>query len=789
MRRMPNGDITMNVGELVEIESQGHLILRVIGEIDKVSPVINYDLPNNREFYIHHIGWSRHFGLKEPLLNCHYRASSVVPCAEGRHEYHSTQALLGQRSRPAIAMKRARKPSMPELREITTTDECSPELSPLLSPRHRFLPRRRGMARSATHSLTRQASSHALSSGIKENIIVLTESCFPKIAPVAVLTIVVLTGKASQVSHSRGQSYPRSRKTTASVYPQFPLLFSYNNHPTISVVCGKSITDILFLMASQSSNRSTSHETHRETPHVPKMLRRRGGNYYRRTRKRKLRPPLGKTWQDWRPASRGNHPNELGLGWIFEMRSMPSEIEKGTCARKSAGESKEVPTCLEIRTAHVKQREATPRYQTPFSQEIEGLDPSEKFMLPRFTLYDGKSNPRPHLSHIRKMMALWNHMDALMCRVFPSSLGNLGLKWFDKLLVGSIKSFHQLIELFVAQFVINTRVLKGVSSLLTLRKGKNKTICNYSKRYWKTYNEIEECSKELAVVSYKLGLTLWERPWENLMFNPPSDLQDLMSQARDQCGLQRANTQAPRPDLRQAILKKLEPMGRAPKRRNQRWRCSFHEERGHRTDSCRALKSFLNQLVINGHIKEFIGEGKTRVGKYEAKPNPRFDQGGDDKANPMADEEEDLPLGTIHMISGPHHSNLENRIQGEIGMVRQMHEVLSVHSSAKKPRVVAAKLGSLMFTNADLDRMQHPHSDPLVIQLRMNNYDVRQVLVDTRSSVEVMYYDLFKQLKLTQSNLRPAKAPLVGFNAQSHWPLGTVTLSVRAGYYRHPLPI
>ena len=44
-------------------------------------------------------------------------------------------------------------------------------------------------------------------------------------------------------------------------------------------------------------------------------------------------------------------------------------------------------------------------------------------------------------------------------------------------------------------------------------------------------------------------------------------------------------------------FKKPEPMGGDPKRRNQRWRCSFHEERGHRTDSYRALKIFLDKLV------------------------------------------------------------------------------------------------------------------------------------------------------------------------------------------------
>ncbi|GFZ15693.1 hypothetical protein Acr_25g0001020 [Actinidia rufa] len=33
---MSNGDSTANVGDLVEMESQGHLILRVTGEMDKI---------------------------------------------------------------------------------------------------------------------------------------------------------------------------------------------------------------------------------------------------------------------------------------------------------------------------------------------------------------------------------------------------------------------------------------------------------------------------------------------------------------------------------------------------------------------------------------------------------------------------------------------------------------------------------------------------------------------------------------------------------------------------------
>ena len=65
----------------------------------------------------------------------------------------------------------------------------------------------------------------------------------------------------------------------------------------------------------------------------------------------------------------------------------------------------------------------------------------------------------------------------------PVELGDLRLKWFDKLPAGSVENFHQLIESFLAQFVINTKAPKGVGSLLTLRKDKNEMICNYNKQY------------------------------------------------------------------------------------------------------------------------------------------------------------------------------------------------------------------------------------------------------------------------------------------------------------------
>ncbi|GFY92772.1 GPI-anchored adhesin-like protein, putative [Actinidia rufa] len=333
-----------------------------------------------------------------------------------------------------------------------------------------------------------------------------------------------------------------------------------------------------------------------------------------------------------------------------------------------------------------------------------------------------------------------------------------------------------------------------------------------------------ECSEEMAVASYKLGLSPGDRLWENLTLDPPTGLRDLMSRVEMFARLEDDVRESEKSEgklgrgeapvkkrkegsspyetrakqginvvFKEPIYKlltrirdkpyfnKSEPMGDDPKRQNQCWRCSYHSEKGHKIENCRALKAFLEQLVHDGHLKEFVDNEKTQAEAAEAEANQRPDRVGAEMEETADAEDEDLPLGTIHMIGDPNDSSLENKIWNEIRMIKQMHEVLSVQSLPKKMKAAEAERECVTFFRADLERVQHPHSDPLVVQLRIGGYDVKRIFVDTGSSVEVMYYDLFKQLKIPQEQLKPARAPLVGFNAQVYWPLGTVSLKTRAG--------
>ena len=72
------------------------------------------------------------------------------------------------------------------------------------------------------------------------------------------------------------------------------------------------------------------------------------------------------------------------------------------------------------------------------------------------------------------MMLLYNQNDALMCKVFPSSLRPTTLRRFNGLRKGSIHNFGELIQEFGARFMTCSQVPQLVDVLLSMKMGLEK---------------------------------------------------------------------------------------------------------------------------------------------------------------------------------------------------------------------------------------------------------------------------------------------------------------------------
>ena len=70
-----------------------------------------------------------------------------------------------------------------------------------------------------------------------------------------------------------------------------------------------------------------------------------------------------------------------------------------------------------------------------------------------------------------------------MCKVFPSNLGPVVIRWFVDLKEGSISSFKDLTRAFGARFVTCSRVPQLLDSLLYMTMRERETLKIYSDRY------------------------------------------------------------------------------------------------------------------------------------------------------------------------------------------------------------------------------------------------------------------------------------------------------------------
>ena len=133
-----------------------------------------------------------------------------------------------------------------------------------------------------------------------------------------------------------------------------------------------------------------------------------------------------------------------------------------------------------------------------------------------------------HVSHYIHMISLHTYNDALMCKVFPSSLGSTTLRWFNGLQKGSIHSFVELIQEFGARFVMFSRVPQLMDALLSIKMGVGKTLHSYASRYWELYNEIGGGNERIAVSTFRMGLLENSELRESLTKRPLEDMRQLM---------------------------------------------------------------------------------------------------------------------------------------------------------------------------------------------------------------------------------------------------------------------
>ena len=106
---------------------------------------------------------------------------------------------------------------------------------------------------------------------------------------------------------------------------------------------------------------------------------------------------------------------------------------------------------------------------------------------------------------------------------------------------------------------------------------------------------------------------------------------------------------------------------------------------------------------------------------------------------------------------------------------------LSTEETNPEPKRVKVNIQqALSFSDNDKIGTIQPHDDAFVVILKIEGYDVKRVMVDQGSGVEIMYPDFYKGLNLRPEDLTAYDSPLVSFDGKVIVPRGQIRLPMQA---------
>uniref|UniRef100_A0A2N9ITY0 Retrotransposon gag domain-containing protein n=1 Tax=Fagus sylvatica TaxID=28930 RepID=A0A2N9ITY0_FAGSY len=177
--------------------------------------------------------------------------------------------------------------------------------------------------------------------------------------------------------------------------------------------------------------------------------------------------------------------------------------------------------------------------------------------------------------------------------------------------------------------------------------------------------------------------------------------------------------------------------------------CRFHRDHGHLTEDCVALKEQVETLIRQGKLQKYVSRP---TNARPAKPPAQREQ---------AEHNRPAPVGEIRTIIGGPASGGTSRAPRK-AYARQVHNIMVVQ---RPPKNVRLDDQIISFSEEDARGTHQPHDDALVITVNITGFTTRRVMVDNRSSADILYLPAYQQMRLDKDKLRPMDAPLVGFTA------------------------
>ncbi|KAG7594095.1 Ribonuclease H-like superfamily [Arabidopsis thaliana x Arabidopsis arenosa] len=203
--------------------------------------------------------------------------------------------------------------------------------------------------------------------------------------------------------------------------------------------------------------------------------------------------------------------------------------------------------------------------------------------------------------------------------------------------------------------------------------------------------------------------------------------------------------------------------------------CEIHKVNGHATKDCKALGRLLAAKFASGEIPEIDVSELEPTHPSEQAVEPEVSSPPNKKSKRI--QSPDIPIGPkkqIQIIMGG-----SKLFRDSISAIKQ-HERRSNSPVVKKARVIEEELPEVTFSESETSQLDKPHDDALVITLDIAHCEVSRVLIDTGSSVDLIFLDTLTRMGISKQSIKGPPSPLVSFTSETSMSVGTIVLPISA---------
>ncbi|KAF3949672.1 hypothetical protein CMV_024487 [Castanea mollissima] len=167
-----------------------------------------------------------------------------------------------------------------------------------------------------------------------------------------------------------------------------------------------------------------------------------------------------------------------------------------------------------------------------------------------------------------------------------------------------------------------------------------------------------------------------------------------------------------------------------PNKRSRDKYCCFHRDHGHDTSDCCNLKQQIKALIRQGKLQRFVSKEGADPPKEQT---PRQEN---ERPRPPKREIRMIVEGTMASSSS------------KKARKNYLRMVQNIQLTGFIPKMAQIDNPIIEFLEEDAQRLHHPYDDALVVSIRIRDYNTHRVLIDNKSSADILDYPTFQKMRI-----------------------------------------